>query len=106
MDTRRNEIVSKCIHEQKRGHLGGVPEVISIESLGEGGTGHRLHSDKPDIFARRLFGHEGESQACEVAASTATATARFTWAKRTIKWLEHFLKYLELRTWMLQWGQF
>src|SRR5680860_1381819 len=73
MDTRRNEIVAQRIHKHERCHLGRISKIVSVYTLGQGGTGSWLHGYHPDILTCRFLWNEGKSKTGKVAAAAAAA---------------------------------
>ena len=73
VDARRHEGVAQGVHQDQGGEAGGVPEVVGVGPLGQGGAGSGLHRHEADVLALELVRHEGEAEAGEVAAAADAA---------------------------------
>ena len=61
------------VHHDQGGEAGGVPEVIGVGPLGQGGAGGGLHRDEADVLAFELVRHKGKAEAREIAAAAHAA---------------------------------
>ena len=73
MNSGRNEIVAQCVHLDQRRQLRRVAVIVGERSLGQAGTGGRLHCDDPRTLARQPVQHVRQREPAEIAAAAEAA---------------------------------